>query len=181
MGALTETEIFACLAENLTLAAEECERLAVLPAAGPTYNSLRHRLRLIEGACRQASAWREDTRWLPIGLMMHEAHDRAGNWLRGFHPRKLFLMLAENLRMLAMTARDLQHNATGRVGMILPEPLASPIKTQDRAVQVVWPHGAIQAQKAPEPVPERNGPRTHNDLPANALKPKRLPSGIIMP
>ena len=178
MGALTETEIFACLAENLTLAAEECERLAVLPAAGPTYNSLRHRLRLIEGACRQASAWREDTRWLPIGLMMHEAHDRAGNWLRGFHPRKLFLKLAENLRALAHIADDLRTKATGTVGMILPDPLSSPIRTQDRPVQVALPG---DPQTKPGFVSAAPAPRTHDNLPATALRPNSRLPGLILP
>ena len=178
MGALTETEIFACLAENLTLAAEECERLAVLPAAGPTYNSLRHRLRLIEGACRQASAWREDTRWLPIGLMMHEAHDRAGNWLRGFHPRKLFLKLAENLRALAHIADDLRTKATGTVGMILPDVLSSPIRTQDRPVQVALPG---DPQTKPGFVSAAPAPRTHDNLPATALRPNSRLPGLILP
>ena len=178
MGALTETEIFACLAENLTLAAEECERLAVLPAAGPTYNSLRHRLRLIEGACRQASAWREDTRWLPIGLMMHEAHERAGNWLRGFHPRKLFLKLAENLRALAHIADDLRTKATGTVGMILPDVLSSPIRTQDRPVQVALPG---DPQTKPGFVSAAPAPRTHDNLPATALTPNRRLPGLILP
>jgi hypothetical protein len=134
MGALTEAEIFDCLSDNLRTAIDACELLATTPFKGPVYDQLRKALKLCEGACRQASAWREDTRWLPVGLMMEEAHKRAGEWLRGVkgidgkrrpipagekHP--LFVKLAENLRALLKTVDDLRTKQTGRVGMILPE------------------------------------------------------------
>src|SRR5580692_11390803 len=83
MGALTEREIFDRLSCSFRVAAECSDALAVLPLKGPTYVRLRTELRLIEGCCRQASAWREDTRWLTIGLKMAEVHKRAGGWLRG--------------------------------------------------------------------------------------------------
>ncbi|HQT65360.1 MAG TPA: hypothetical protein PLO16_12690 [Acidocella sp.] len=143
MGALTEREIFDCLVTNFRLAAEHCEDLAKLPARGPTYNALRHELLLIEGACRQASVWREDTRWLSIGLMMHEAHERAGHWLRRHYPRPLFLKLADNLRAALKLAEQYQHTATHRLGMILPE-TPKAIRTEGRAVQVSLPHGMRQ-------------------------------------
>lgn len=126
MGFLTENEIFDCLRTNFRLAAEHCDALAVLPAKGPTYNLFRHELKLIEGACRQASAWREDTRWLPIGLMMHETHQRVGNWLRARQPGILFARMAENLRNLEIAAINMQTKATGRIGMILPDAYTRP-------------------------------------------------------
>ena len=140
MGALTETEIFDCMRTSLKAAAECCDELARTPLKGPVYDRLRKELKLIEGCCRQASAWREDTRWLPIGLMMHEVHDKAGNWLRGWkHPENgqrikfaegqrnpLFVKLGENLRALSTVAENLRTKATGRVGMILPKPLPGP-------------------------------------------------------
>lgn len=133
MGALTEIEIFDCLATNFKLAAEHCDDLAKSPIRGPTYNKLRHELGLIEGACRQASLWRQDTRWLPIGRKMAEAHQQAGNWLRGYkdpitgrriafapgQQNPLFRMLAKCLRALHKIAEDMRTKATGRVGMIL--------------------------------------------------------------
>jgi hypothetical protein len=134
MGALTETEIFNCMSENLRTAIDDCDLLATTPLKGPVYNRFRKALKLVEGSCRQASAWRSDTRWLPIGLMMEEAHKRAGEWLRGVkqpnggrrpiphgekHP--LFLKLAENLRALLKTVNDLRTKQTSRAGMILPE------------------------------------------------------------
>lgn len=139
MGALTETEIFDCISSNAKLAAEHCDDLARLPRKGPTYDLLRKELKLIEGACRQAAYWRQDARWLPIGLMMEEAHKRAGDWLRGvrqpnggrrripegeMHP--LFVKLADNLRGLQRVMEDLRTKKTGRAGIILPQVLPAP-------------------------------------------------------
>lgn len=139
MGDLTEAEIFDCLADNFRLAAQHADDLARLPAKGRTYNKFRAELKLIEGAARQASQWREDSRWLKIGLMVAEAHKRAGGWLRGIktpdgtkrmlrdgelHP--LFTKLAENLRAGHRLSEDFRTRATGRIGMILPDALPAP-------------------------------------------------------
>ncbi len=142
MGKLTESEIFDCLSTNFRLAAEDCEKLAVSPRKGPTYVDLRDKLELLEGACRQASVWRQDTRWLAIGMAMAEAHKRAGEWLRGIkikgvpgrvkvapgHMHPLFLKLAENLRLGHRKAEELRTKRTGRVGMILPEMGRAPLR-----------------------------------------------------
>lgn len=134
MGALTEREIFSCLSENFRLAAESCDELARVPAKGPVYLKLREQLKLIEGACRQAAYWRGDSRWLRVGLLMAEAHKRAGGWLRGIkdsktgrtikvapgHLHPLFVMLGDNLRQARASAERLRTAATGRVGLILP-------------------------------------------------------------
>jgi len=154
MGALTEVEIFACMHENLILAAQHAVDLAKLPAQGLTYQKFREEMLLVEGCCRQASAWREDTRWLQVGLVIADALQRTGSWLRGyrvegregktFYPRDLYLMLAEKLREIAKVIEGLQHGATGRVGMILPEP-ARVIRTESRPVQVMSPGGVILA------------------------------------
>lgn len=140
MGELTEPEIFECLAANFRMAAEECDKLARLPRKGRAYSSLRDKLELIEGACRQAAYWREDGRWLQIGMMMAEAHKRAGEWLRGIkvpgspmrvkvapgHMHPLFLKLAENLRAAQVRAEEFRTKATGKIGTILPEAKAAP-------------------------------------------------------
>ena len=140
MGALQEQEIFDCLKTNLRLAAQSCDKLAVSPRKGPTYKKLRDELRLVEGACRQAAFWRGgDARWLRIGLMMAEAHKRAGDWLRGIkqpdgsraklasgqmHP--LFLKLAANLRAAYVKAEEFRTKKTNRIGPILPVPGVPP-------------------------------------------------------
>lgn len=133
MGALTEQDIFSCMQDNLRSAIQHCEDLARIPLPGLTYDAFRKELRLIEGACRQASAWRSDTRWLPIGMLMEKAHQTAGNWLRGAklpdgtktrYTEKQrfanFTKLADNLRQLYRLAEDTRTRKTGVTGMILP-------------------------------------------------------------
>jgi hypothetical protein len=141
MADLTETEILDCMRHNLTLAAQHAEALALQPKQGPNFERLRAELRLVEGCCRQMSAWREDTRWLPIGLMMEECHQRARRWIVSRTARQSFLKLAENLRALLASCQRLETAATGRVGMILPD---APVPfRENRLVQVVRPSGLI--------------------------------------
>jgi|GEM_PF-3187145 len=134
MGALTEQEIFDRMSESLKAAAECARDLATLPIKGPTYDRFRKELRLIEGCCRQASAWREDTRWLKVGMLMAETHQRAGNMLRGYREpdgtKRVFAQgtqfdwfskLATNLVSIKASCDALRTSRTGRTGMILPE------------------------------------------------------------
>lgn len=135
MGALTEIEIFDVMLENLRLAAEASDELAIIDMKGAAYNRLREALALVEGACRQASAWREDTRWLTMGQLAAQCHQKAGGWLRGHkdavtlirtplaakQKNKMFVLLAQNLRFFLKGVENLKDNKTGRVGMILPE------------------------------------------------------------
>lgn len=155
MSALTEQEIFDQLSQSFRRAAELCDELAVSPAKGVAYMRLRQELRLIEGCCKQAAVWREDTRWLSYGLMMAECHKRAGDWLRGFkmpdgtririgagtlHP--CFVKLAENLRALYRAALQLKTYRTGHIGMILPAIGRAPPRADGRySVPVTAPDG----------------------------------------
>ncbi len=155
MARLTEIEIFDRMQESLRAAEQACRDLATSPIKGPNYEILRKHLGLIEGCCRQASVWREDTRWLPIGMMMAEAHRRAGDWLRGIklpdggrrslapgemHPN--FVKLAENLKALLVSVARLKTARTGRRGMILPQPMVAPHR-DFRPVQVRTPGGVF--------------------------------------
>ena len=150
MGALTEREIFDCMATNLKLAAEHADDLAVKPFKGPIYELYREELSLVEGCCRQASAWREDTRWLDIGLKMAEAHKLAGQWLRGYkingvrvkvaegEKHLCFVKMAELLRALLKKCEETRDQKTGHVGMIVPEPIR-PFMRDDRKHRVQLP------------------------------------------
>src|ERR1017187_4199497 len=153
MSALTEVEIFDCLASNFNLAAEHCEDLAKLPKKGPTYVKLRAELKLLEGACRQTAYWRQAARMLRIGLYMEAGHKRAGDWLRGYklpsgqrvthregtiHP--LFMKLAENLLAGHQQAARLRNRKAGRAGTILPKAMPAPHR-DTRPVQVLMPDG----------------------------------------
>lgn len=176
MSDLSEQEIFSCLFDNFKKAAEHAEDLAKLPRKGPTYVKLREELKLCEGAARQAAYWRQDARWLQIGLYMEEAHQRAGNWLRGIrnkttgmweklpegqlHP--YFMKLAENLRAGMKLAEGYRDNKTGRMGMILP---ATPTPAPARDAKAYgW---------APPNVPARDA------VPFDDVR--RTPGGIILP
>ncbi len=135
MSDLSETEIIDRLQTSLKDAIDAAHDLAILSAKGPSYNKLRENLGLVEGACRQLSVWREDTRWLKIGMMMAECHQRAGGWLRGYKDpvtgvrhhynlekqNPLFAMLAANLAGVYAAAEELRTAKTGRLGMILPD------------------------------------------------------------
>lgn len=135
MGDLTENEIMDCLRDNLRKAIQDCLTLARVPNQGPAYVRLRDEAELIEGACRQVAAWREDTRWLGIAFMIAIAKEKAGTWLRGYktpngikikladrHRFEMFNKLADNLRLLMVKVDEYQHKRTGKVGLILPEP-----------------------------------------------------------
>jgi hypothetical protein len=141
---LPESEILDCLRENLRGAADDCELLVKLPAQGPTFTRMRARLKLVEGACRQMAHWRSDTRWLPVGIMMEAVHQKSRDWIVKHAPRPLFRKLGENLRMLQMAAEGLETHATGRMGTILPDVQAGPLR-QGRPVQVLVP----QVRKTP--------------------------------
>lgn len=145
MSDLTEVEIFDCLVSNFRMAAEDCDALAARPVSGPAYIRLRDELALIEGACRQAAAWRMDDRWLDIAAKMPTAHRLAGEWLRGvqqpdgsrrpipagqLHP--MFLELAKFLRWAATVADECRHAKTGRTGDNL-RPLPASERTAGRS------------------------------------------------
>lgn len=134
MARTTEADIFAKMVESLRIAAECAEALATNDVKGRDYHTLVDCLKDVEGCCIQAATWREDTRWLPLGRLIAECHQRAGNWLRPQvhvsrltkiklapkHRNEMFVMLAANLRELKRGMESLKDTKTGRVGMILP-------------------------------------------------------------
>ena len=145
-----EHEILACLKTHLKSAASDCADLAVVPGRGPVYKRFRDTLKLIEGCCRQMAHYREDCRWLPLGMQIEEAHKRSLKWLRSYvrsdqhndaHP--LFLRLAEHLRTFLKLVEDLETKATGRLGLILPRPLPGATRTEGRMMQVKTPGGLL--------------------------------------
>lgn len=135
MSDLTETEIIDRMQSSLREAIQASQDLAISSRKGPTYSRLREHLGLVEGCCRQLSVWREDSRWLKIGMLMSECHKKAGGWLRGYKdPRTgqrvhfgikaqnpLFSMLAVNLIGIYEMAELIRTAKTGKLGMILPE------------------------------------------------------------
>ncbi len=121
MSGLTEREILAQLKESLRIAAESAYKLSI-GQRGPEYLALRRNLKLAEGCCRQMSAWRADSRWLPFGLKLAQAQQMCGRWLREKQPAWRFKGLAEILACAVANADTLQNKKTGRIGSILPPP-----------------------------------------------------------
>jgi hypothetical protein len=140
MSELTEREIFDCLRTNLRSAAADCDLIARQPISGPIFDRMRKSLKLVEGACRQAAYWREDARWLPLGVKMEEVHQRARTWLHRptVSSKKLFALLGDVLRKLLRDVDNLEFMATGRTGLILPKAQEPPLR-QGRPVQVMLP------------------------------------------
>lgn len=152
MSDLTEAEIFDCMRENLALAAEHCDQLAVESLKGEVYEKLRDELEKIEGCCKQAAQWREDMRWWPIGQLMGECHKKAGGWLRGYkidgetvhlaigELNMNFVKLADNLRAVIKLVDQTKNGKTGQSGAIIPKPVL-PFMRENRQHRVVLPGG----------------------------------------
>ena len=142
MNQWSEGEVFSFLSQHFREAANDCRDLAKRQRRGSIYNRLRHTLIKIEDMCRIAAYFRQDARWLQVGLCMHEVHQCAGDWLRGMprppddrgrprpplpipegelHPR--FVQLAELLDQQYRVADKMRRQRTGRPGMILPRML----------------------------------------------------------
>jgi hypothetical protein len=143
MTVTAEQEIKDLFYSELRGAIEDCEALAKLPVRGPTFIRMRERLKKIENCCRQMAAWRADTRWLPIGILMEGAHQISRKWIVKHHKRQLFMTLADRLRLLLNASEDLDRRATGRLGMILPPVMPAPIRTESRPVQVLAPRSGL--------------------------------------
>jgi hypothetical protein len=139
LGDLTEREIFDCLEENFRLAAQNAEKLAHVPNKGPVYAQFRSNHALIEGACRQANYWRQDTRWLAIAKWCGVVHQTCGDWLRGIkvkggpriklapgHLHPNFMRAKARLEACHRVAIAFRDKKTNTVGMILPEVLPGP-------------------------------------------------------
>jgi hypothetical protein len=135
----TEQETLDEIRTRLGSAVSHAAALAILPAKGPSYVKLRGELKLIEQSARMIAYNRQDARWLQIGIRMSEVHRLTGHLIRRHFPNPYFREIENWLRQLFECANNLQHNATGRVGMILPKPKPGPTRTQDRQIQVLLP------------------------------------------
>ena len=137
MAELTEKEILECLNDNLKIAVETCQKLAD-GERGPIYPQFHSAVKLVDGACRQMSGFREDTRWSAFALYLHEVPDRVRKWL--VDDKKTYTaelnMLADIFRWAQMRAKELETKRTGKRGIILPTPRAAETRTQGRSILV---------------------------------------------
>ena len=82
------------------------------------------------------SGWRQDLRWSPFGVRIHEAKERCRRWLVEKHGPAAFRMLAAILDAAVVRAKELETRRTGKRGALLPIPLAAPTRTQGRQILV---------------------------------------------
>ncbi|HEV2674140.1 MAG TPA: hypothetical protein VGV37_06320 [Aliidongia sp.] len=141
MSDLTEREIFACMRENFSGAADDCRRLAAGERFG-LYPAFREKMEMIEGCCRQASMWRSDGRFLPVAHQVALAQQKCRQWLVEKHPALRYMALATILDGYAHMCDELETKATGTTGPILLKPLEGEHRT-GKPVQVVRPSGLI--------------------------------------
>jgi len=146
----TEQELLQSLKDNLHLAAEDCDKIAIHPFRGFVYDSMRKKLKEIEKLCNQVGKYRDgDCRWFPIGIAMNQVHEKCGYWLRNTSSKDaraqaipLFQKLAENLRALHYQILELEYKRTGHIGPILPKVKEAPHR-QNKPVVVKRPSGLI--------------------------------------
>lgn len=134
MSDLTEAEVIDRMTSSLREAMEASKTLSVESRRGKPYKQLREHLKLIEGCCRQLAAFRGDSRYLNVGLMMEECHKAAGGWLRGYRVNgikvmtapgrlnEMFVRLYVNLEGILYGLEQLVAARTGQSGPILPKP-----------------------------------------------------------
>lgn len=125
MSDLTENEILACHVQALKDAKGACELLGknamqgYLAPRGHNYGNLQRALKALEGSARQMTHFREDTRWLKLGILYAKVMRLAqakfvGQQWDEFN--KMMPIFDKGLRNMDA----LKNNRTGRMGMILP-------------------------------------------------------------
>lgn len=124
--ATTEQELIDRHVSALKEAKDACQELGrnadpdYIAVRGPHYRKLREALNLVEGTCRQLCAFRDDTRWLPLGIHYAKVMrlvQRKFVEQKWSHFRKLAPMFDIGLRQM----QDLKDRRTGRRGSILIE------------------------------------------------------------
>lgn len=118
---LTEREIFDQMKNQLRSAIADCKLIAETPVSGVHFIRLRKSLKLIEGCCRQAAHWREDSRWLGPAMHMERAHQIAREWLNrpSVKAKKLFTSLGAALSQILKDLERLETRPSGRIGSII--------------------------------------------------------------
>lgn len=121
MSELTEVEVWDRLRTSLRAAIDLSKKLAFIPAQGPNYQQLIIELQYVEDASRQMGAMRSDMRWHRFGYEMASFHQRAGDIIRSYGARQIFLRMAKTMEFMLARVDELKTAKTGRLGMILPK------------------------------------------------------------
>lgn len=145
MSALTEQDIFSKMADGFAEAGALCEKIAASPLKGASYRRLIVVCTEIEGTCRQAGHWRENYRWFPLGIEVHQLQLLMGKWLRARYPKpaakRMFTLAATTMRRLQHSVIALKDQKHGQLGAILPMPGEGPARQRSVQVPRVTPGG----------------------------------------
>lgn len=126
MGRLTESEIMAKHTDALKVAKQACVFLShnadpeKIAPRGHHYTRLKKALKELEGTCREICYYRDDTRWLKLGIIyakalrMSQKYFVAQKWAN-------YGKLAELFDLGARRMDELRTRKTGQLGPILPK------------------------------------------------------------
>lgn len=147
MSTLSEQEIISRFRQSFSEAKVACDMLSknanpeVVMLRGRHYKNLKTSLKEMEGCAKQMAAYRDDTRWLPLGILYGAKCARAAqkrfvdmDWL-GF--KKMIVIFEQGERRVT----ELAEKKTGRVGIILPQNPSSWLLTGDEKVPM--PRGTL--------------------------------------
>lgn len=126
MSALTEQEIITKFQQSLKEGRDACAWLAKnadpewLAPRGRHYRLLKTALSELEGCARQMSAFRDDSRWLPLGILYGAKTSRLAQKYFVHLDWGKFADLAKVFDLGLIRLNELQMK-TGRTGAILPK------------------------------------------------------------
>lgn len=146
MSGLTENEILAKHEQSLKEAHRACQMLGknadpdYIAPRGHLYGQLKRACMALEGSARQLAAFREDARWLKLGIfyaMVQRKNQAAFVGQRWGYFEKLQQLFTDG------TARmnELRHAKTGKRGPILPARPSEFLLVPDH--RVPWPNRGI--------------------------------------
>lgn len=149
MSGLTEREILSRHTQSLGEARDACQWLArnadpeKIAPRNRHYRNLQKALKELEGTCRQMSAYRDDTRWLPLGIFYAKVMRtvttkyRGMDWLAFGQIAQVFVLGIKKVETLAEAK-------TGRLGPILPKRTDWLILPDPKTPQTLWtPQGRM--------------------------------------
>jgi hypothetical protein len=126
MSGLTEQEILTKFQQSLKEGRDACQWLAKnadpewLAPRGRHYRLLKTALSELEGCARQMSAFRDDARWLPLGILYGAKTSRLAQKYFTYLQWSKFGELAKVFDLGLAKMQELQAK-TGRAGPILPK------------------------------------------------------------
>lgn len=140
----TEAEALDLLKTELGAAISSCDEIARQPRSGPQFERMTKAMEAVEMCARELFKYRRDVRWLNGIFHFAEVHKRAQRWLSpaSVESKKLFGLLADNLRKLQIAYSRIELMRAGTSSPILPAIQEAPEVRAGRPVQVLTPAAA---------------------------------------